>query len=489
MKKYNIRKFVIASLIVAIVSASVLAILFGTDKTYSATTKVIVPQGKEVSVYVSGNDVTKSQDGNYVVPQGSTITVTVVNESRLFSSMTINDTKYYTAVKTLTVPSDDNKLTIEVDTQEPYAEDKGKYFGNPYVLNKEADVLAVAKILAGSEDEKYFEQIGAVGKTPSDIRYGYYRLGTNLFISSQDFFGLGYRGNLPFGGCFDFDGYTATINLVRTSHVNEEFSYEDDVHVGDYGFFAYAYGDGENPCLIRNVKLQGFIGINTMNNVASLDHTDHVNIGSVAGSAGKNIVFDGIESSVSVSAQTRYADLYVGGIFGLCSSSIESWCDVRYDGAFNDVSGVTYGNGANAMVGAFAGIVQNASINGVTIDGERSMILANALGDVSGSAIAGGFIGVIELGAHTYKEISEPRAMIIKNVTIYAESDYSVSAVINNSASQNKSRIDPDDYKTTSSAAIAGGIVGIVNRGRKGSTALDSDIDILFSKVNFLRTG
>jgi len=276
MKKYNVKKFVIASLLVAIICASFLAILFGTDKTYSATTKVVVPQGKEVSVYINGNDVTKSQDGNYVAVAGSTITVTVVNESKLFSSMTINGTKYYTAVKTLTVPSDDNQLTIEVDTQEPYAEDKGKYFGNPYVLNKEADVLAVARILAGSTAEADFAQIGATGKTPDDIRYGYYRLGTNLFISSQEFFGLGFRGALPFGGCFDFDGYIATINLVRTSHVNSEFSYEGSTHIADYGFFAYAYGDGVNPCLIRNVKLQGFIGLNTMNNTTVIDHVDHV---------------------------------------------------------------------------------------------------------------------------------------------------------------------------------------------------------------------
>lgn len=489
MKKYNVKKFVIASLLVAVICASFLAILFGTDKTYSATTKVVVPQGKEVSVYINGNDVTKSQDGNYVAVAGSTITVTVVNESKLFSSMTINGTKYYTAVKTITVPSDNNKLTIEVDTQEPYAEDKGKYFGNPYVLNKEADVLAVARILAGGTNESDFAQIGATGKTPDDIRYGYYRLGTNLFISSQEFFGLGFRGALPFGGCFDFDGYIATMNLVRTSHVDSEFSYENDTHVADYGFFAYAYGDGVKPCLIKNVKLQGFIGLNTMNNSADSEHVDHVNVGSVAGSAGKNIVFDGIESSVSVSAQTRYADLYIGGIFGMCSSSIEEWCDVRYDGAFNDVSGVTYGRGAGVVVGAFAGVVQNASINGITIDGERSMILANALGEVSGSAIAGGFVGVIELGAHTYKEISEPRAMIIKNITIYAESDYSVSSVINNSGATQKNKIDPDDFKKTSSAAIAGGILGVVNRGSNGSTALDPDMDILFSKVNFLRSG
>lgn len=65
MKKYNVKKFLITSLLVAVICASLLAILFGTDKTYSATEKVIFPQGKEIKVYINGNDATTSQDGNF----------------------------------------------------------------------------------------------------------------------------------------------------------------------------------------------------------------------------------------------------------------------------------------------------------------------------------------------------------------------------------------------------------------------------------------
>ena len=488
MKKHDIKKFIIICLIAAIVCVSLIAILLGTGKTYSAYSSVIVPEGKEVSVYVSGNDVKKSDDGkNYLVTPNTAVTVTVVNESKLFRSMTVNGVVYETAVANITVPASGD-VTITVETDEPYAEDIGRYFGNPFVLSKEADVLAVARILAGRGSAADFSLIGADNKTAEDIRYGYFRLGTNLFISNSEFFGLGFRGGLPFGGCFDFDGYTATINLVRTEHVNDEFTFEGSTHIADYGFFAYAYGDGVKPCLIRNVKLQGFIGLNTMQTSGTIDHTDHVNAGGVAGTAGKNIVFDDIESTVSVSAQTRFADLYLGGIFGICSSSVEAWCDVRYDGAFNDVSGVTHGSNAGAIVGGFAGVLHNASVNGLTIDGERSMVLANALGETSGSAIAGGFVGVIELGAHTNSEISDPRPMVIRNVTIYAESDYSVSAVINNSGSTSKSQIDPDDFFNTSAGAVAGGIVGIVNRGERGGTSLGSDINIIFSDIYFMRS-
>ena len=490
MRKSRIKKFIIALLIVTIVCISVLALVIGTDKTYSTYVSVIVPEGDDVKVYVGGKDVKKSADGkNYEVNAGSTVTVTVVNEGKLFKSMTINGTSYASAVAEITVP-DSGKVEISVEIEEPYAEDVGKYFGNPYVLSKEADVLAVARILArGSTTPEDLAQIGADAKTTADdIRYGYYRLGTNLFINSSEFFGLGFRGGLPFGGCFDFDGYTATINLVRTSHVDSEFSFVGNTHYADYGFFAYTYGDGVRPCLIRNVKMQGFIGINTIENAETINHTDHVNVGGVAGTAGKNIVFDDVESTVSVSAQTKFADLYIGGIFGLCSSSVESWCPVRYNGTFNDVSGVTYGNNAGVIVGGFAGVLQNASVDGVTIDGERSIVLANALGNVSGSAIAGGFVGVVELGENVNAEVSAPRPMSIKNVVVCAEHNYSVTAVIDNGGSANKGNINPDDFSDKSAAAVAGGIVGIVNRGKKTGSTLSDDKKIEFSNVAFVKS-
>lgn len=476
---------------VAIVCLSVFAVLFGTNKTYSSFVSVIVPDGDEVSVYVSGNDVEKVENSkNYNVTPGSTITVTVVNESRLFKSISVNGGEpTHSPVLTVTVP-DSGRVEITVETEEPYAEDKGKYFGNPYLLSKEADVLAVARILKnGVATAEDLAQIGATSTTTAeDIRYGYYRLATNLFISNSEFFGLGFRGGLPFGGCFDFDGYAATINLVRTSHAKDEFTLVGDKNYADYGFFGYAYGDGERPCLMRNLKLQGFVGINTMQSGETVNHGDVVNVGGVAGVAGKNVVFDGIQSTVSVSVQTRFASLCVGGIFGICSSSVEAWCNVHYDGAFNDVSGVTYGENARAVVGGFAGVIHNASINGVTIDAEQSMVLANALGRVSGSAIAGGFAGIIELGASSAVAISDPRPLIIKNVVLYAEKDYSVSAVIDNSNSADKAKITPDDITSSSAAAIAGGIIGTVDRGRKGEITVGADCTIEFSDIFFERS-
>lgn len=193
MRKSQLKRLIIATLIVAIFCTSIIAILIATKKTYSAFSNVYVPGGNDVAVYVSGNDVIKASDGNYTAPPGKTITVTVVNEKKLFKSMTINGTTFNTPVQTITVP-DDGDLVITVETIEPYAEDKGKYFGNPYILNKEADVLAVARILAGTATISDYKQIGAPDWDADAIRYGYFRLGTNLFINSSEFFGLGFRG-------------------------------------------------------------------------------------------------------------------------------------------------------------------------------------------------------------------------------------------------------------------------------------------------------
>lgn len=485
MKKSEIKKLIIACLATLSIILSLLAVCFAANKSFSATVSVNVPEGKEVSVYVSGNDVTKNEVG-YTVPKNQTITVTVVNESALFESMTINDDEYKTPVVTLTAP-DSGELKIEVKTSQPYAEDKGRYFGNPYILSREADVLAVARILADKGTAEDYQRLGETEQNAERIRYGYYRLGTNIFISDEEFFGLGFRGAYPFSGCFDFNGYAATINLVRVRHVDEEFTYENGgtEHIADYGFFAYAYGDGVKPCLIRNANVQGFIGINTLEKEGEIDHVDRVQAGGLAGTLGKNVVLDGIESSVSVGAQTRFASLYIGGVFGLCSSSVDAWCSAEYDGVYNDISGVTYGTNASVIAGCFAGVIQNASVNGVMIDGQHSLVVANALGAVSGSAIAGGFAGVINVCKPSFKEVSDARPVIIKNVSIIAESDYSVNAVINNSASTKKASIDPDDFGTTSAGAVAGGIAGTVNRDEN---ITDDTITMVFANIVFQRS-
>ena len=177
MKKFDIKKFAIVTLLVAIALTSLLAMLFGAKKTYSAYANVYVPDGDDVTVYVSGNDVKKSGK-NYVANAGSVITVTVVNEKKLFKSMTIGDangsTTYVEPVAEVTVP-ESGELKITVETEQPYADDLGKYFGNPYTLTKEAEVLALGRILAGTATGEDFGLLGAEDKTAEEISHAYFR--------------------------------------------------------------------------------------------------------------------------------------------------------------------------------------------------------------------------------------------------------------------------------------------------------------------------
>lgn len=486
MKKSEIRKLIIACLITLSILFSLLAVCFSVNKTFSASVRVVVPEGKEVSVYVSGNNVKKDADGkSYTVPKNGTITVTVVNESELFAGMKINGNAYDVPVVTLTVPNS-GELNIEVTSSQPFAEDKGRYFGNPYVLSKEEDVLAVARILAGKGTAEDYIRLGETEQTASKIRYGYYRLGTNIFMSSDEFFGLGFRGGQPFSGCFDFNGFSVTLNMTRTKTVYDEFASiaSGTNRIADYGFFAYVYGDGNSPCLIRQADVRGFIGLNTVGTPAETNHEKRINAGGIAGTLGKNVVLDGIKSSVSVGVRTNDASQYIGGMFGICSSSVDRWCYAEYDGMFNDISGITFGAGARVNAGCFAGVLENASVDGFTVSGQRAIVLANALGDISGSAISGGFVGSVSLGNPSLSEISAPRSMVIRNVNIIATKDYSVNAVIDNKGSVSKTAINPDNPMSNSAAAVAGGIIGTVNRSKD---VADESYTILFSDIYFSR--
>ena len=84
--------------------------------------------------------------------------------------------------------------------------------------------------------------------------------------------------------------------------------------------------------------------------------------------------------------------------------------------------------------------------------------------------------------------MSAPRPMSIKNVVVCAEHNYSVTAVIDNGGSANKGNINPDDFSGTSAAAVAGGIVGIVNRGKRTGSTLSDDKKIEFSNVAFVKS-
>ncbi len=495
MEESKLKSRILKILVCACVACAFFAILFSTRTSYSATVSVIVPTGAETEVYVGGDGVKKNEDGSYVVPANGKITVTVVNEKKLFKSMTISGeggtnatTSEVPVIRNFTVPAS-GEISIEVETTEPYAEDKGSYFGNPYLISKEADVLALARILRGVGTASDFGRFGAENGDIESLRYGYFRLTTNVFINNSEFYGLGTRssGGVPFQGCFDFAGYAATIGITRTAHAYEEFNFvgEEDIYIADYGFFSMIYGADDKPCLVRNAMVQGYIAVNTMATDTAVTDKTRINAGGLAGTAGKNIVFDGIESQVSVSARVQNASLYIGGVFGVCSSDVEKWCDAVYDGEHNNVSGVTYGEKASVYAGCFCGVLQNAYADGVVIEGEAAMVLANSLGDIAGSAVSGGFAGVVVVRESPLPEFSEVRSIFIRDVDIVVQGEYNVQSVIANDASEEKADIDPEKLDVYSASAVSGGFCGTIYRQ---SNLSDSSVGISVAGIRFAKS-
>ncbi len=481
---------IILILAVAAVLALICALTlsFATPKTYSATVDKVnigISADKYTSVYVSGDNVTKTENG-YVAKPGAKVTVSVVNEDKIFSSVTIGGTKYTSQINEVTVP-DSESFDISVETREPYAEDKGAYFGNPYLVSQEADLLALSRIFKGSASLDDYALFGESAQNVSKLAHGYFRLTTNLFVNNESFSGLGSRrlGGYPFQGCFDFGGYSITLGITRTSFVEDEFVSidEDDVSVAEYGFFAYIYGDGNSPCIVRNAQVGGFIAINTVNSATAEGEGARVNAGGLAGTSGKNVLLDGVVSQVSVSAYTANASLSVGGVFGFCASNVEHWSDVSYEGLYSNVSGVTLGKSAKVMAGGFAGVVQNARINDFVVDVEDTNVIANSLNKESGSSIVGGFAGSLILAKSSLEEVGDPVTISVKDTTLKLNGKFAVEAVVNNSDATNKASIDPDDIGDANAGAVAGGVFGTIYRD---SSLTDENVKINLSGNKFV---
>ncbi len=451
-------------------------------KSYSADVpaNITVEDGDEVTVYVSGHNAEKTNDG-YSVPAGDYVTVTAINESRLFVSMKINGTVYTSPIVRIQVPSEGLAIT-DIITSEPYAEDHGKYFGNPYMISNEDDILALERIFRGKGTAEDFEAFGEKDDAASltRLQYGYYRIKTNLFVVDENFGGLGSR-EIPFHGCMDFSGFNVTINITRTTHSDEDFVYvpQADANIADYGFFSYIYGDGISPCLMRNIDVRGTISVNTLEGGTSSAKADRVNAGGIAGTAGKNIVFDGIISQVSVSTQLKKASLYIGGLFGYCSSSVDSWCVSEYEGYHSNVSGITWGEKADVYAGGFAGVTENAYVNNFVFDVVSTTVLSNSIGTLSGLSVSGGLTGAFSVKQAVLPETSEPKTITAKNITIYLEGDFSIVSVVNNSDFTNISSLAVENM-VSESAAVSGGGIGIIYRDK----SLSDDINIYFSDMS-----
>ena len=549
MKSLRI-KTIIGILLAALLCASLIfAALSAIPRTRSAEDEpissnvTIDDENGALSVYISGPDVLAADGGGYHVPENAVVTVTVVNETGIFSSLSITGTA---DEKEITITNGDgtydygcvvenvkagSNFSITVKSRPVIASDTGKLFSRPYTVDDEQDVFALGRIFEGegtADDYAAFgfdvnAEGGGVDETKraaanSALQHGYYRLMSNIIVESSStentsipFTGIGSRkeGGMPFQGCFDFNGRYAYINLSSTYFTDNEtesdFVTVNGVKTADFGFFSYIYGDAKGngfayPCLVRGADVRGSIAVNTRNNNTSGgDNSDtsgggdsayRINAGGLAGTVGKNVVLDGVSSQVSVSVQAKRATLSLGGLFGFCSAPVEDWSAMRYEGTYGDISGITEGDNASVYIGGLAGILQNAYVNSFENNTNSTSFIANAEADTSGSAFVGGLAGVVYVGpaVNDFPETSAPRNITIRNIDSSIQSSFVLSAVINNSDNENSINADdfignntPNNDDDGSAGAVAGGLVG--------GMYTDGDNTISISRVNFTGTG
>ena len=536
MKSLRI-KTIIGILLAALLCASLIfAALSAIPRTRSAEDEpissnvTIDDENGALSVYISGPDVLAADGGGYHVPENAVVTVTVVNETGIFSSLSISSEggsnititngdgtyDYGCVVENVTAGSN---FSITVKSRAVLASDTGKLFSRPYTVDDEQDVFALGRIFEGegtADDYAAFGfDVNAEGggvvdakKTAANsaLQHGYYRLMSNIIVESSStentsipFTGIGSRkeGGMPFQGCFDFNGRYAYINLSTTFFADSDFITVNNVKTADFGFFSYIYGDAKGsgsayPCLVRGADVRGSIAVNTRNSNTSGggDSAYRINAGGLAGTVGKNVVLDGVSSQVSVSVQAQRATLSLGGLFGFCSAPVEDWSDMRYEGTYGDISGITEGKKASVYIGGLAGVLQNAYVNSFENSTNSTSFIANAEAETSGSAFVGGLAGVVYVGpaVNDFPETSAPRNITIRNIDSSIQSSFVLSAVIDNESNENFINADdfignntPNNDDDGSAGAVAGGLVG--------GMYTDGGNTISISRVNFTGTG
>lgn len=547
----------LALIFVIAVTAALYFAAFFSPATHSADYVTATVSGDisgGVDVYISGDGVTRDEDGAYSIPTGTTVEITVINNTAVSSELKVNGTTSASPNFYETTVGNSN-ISIEVNGS--LATEEGTSLFTAYELSDSTDFLALSKILAavsgdveaetlstivsylaefGFDDESWYttdesgnttlktdqETISnvqtALNNAKTALSTAYFRLTGDVMLNEAQtgattittgYFGLGSRRGEAFRGVFDFDGYSVTLNMDIPSVSTENFTAwkvgegenAPTHNILSAGLFNYIYGDGTHACAILGADVRGTISLTTnlSNNSDPTDFkysTDYrIYIGGVAGSIGKNVVLDGISSSVSVSVQSSTdsgnspISVYAGGVFGFSGADIDYWSDVSYTGNYSEIS-VTSSSGsadlpARTVVGALAGVIQNAYVNNFTATLRGANILADST--LNGNAVAGGLAGIIFASSNAYEETNDLSSSLhIRGININA-SGATVSAL---TASTSNRPIDPDSVfvvnsdngtMTSADAAIAGGLIGRVY----GTNVYASNFTLYISEIDF----
>lgn len=533
--------------IVAVVAALSLA-SFVLPVTYSTAKVNMSGVQAGVQVYVSGDGVTRDENGNYNIPSGTKFEVTVINDTAVSTSLTVNgaETQLESSPNFYSGITGSNTENIEISVVTALSNERGRSLSTAYSISNSSQLLGLSKILAsaagdvtattasifaqylgyfgldnsnwydenGNLKESYTDEAGttkvvlteissAVNSARSSLSTAYYRLTDDIMVNestdlsnaanfSHGYFGLGSRRGVPFQGVFDFNGYSATMNVQVVEATPSNFIQDGstDNYILSLGFFNHIYGDGTHACAILDADVRGTIAL-----TAGVDDTTknyYALVGGIAGSIGEKVVLHNVNSSVSISAQTGGVNgktndgvnMYAGGIFGYSGANIDSWSGVSYRGNYSEISITSRNASANEIVcvGALAGVINNAYVDAFSATFNGANILADAT--TNGSAIVGGLAGVVQSTSTPFEGVAtENVSCTISGVDISASgSNLAASIKATKLGSDNYTSLDPDALNNNRNTriALAGGLIGLAHAEQTGTgiTKLTiSDID------------
>lgn len=413
----------------AIISSALLvlgSVLFGAlslnNLTESKASNISIIGDNGVEVYVSGEGVTYNDSTKkYNVKDGETVTITVVNDQRMFTSMTIGDNTYNSSVVSTTVNGD---LEISLETTYSTSDHQGKCFGRAWAIDEEGDLTKLVNILNG-KDVHYSYFPGA--ESLEDIQYGYYYVDNSIFYDTTNFYGIGTATN-PFHGCIDFVNNYISVNSISEGAITSSYAgFFGVIENGSGREIDFGLDLDDNPiktvqkeCVIRNVTLKG--------NISFLDKTDEsviseLSIGGVAGLIGGDVILDNVDSSVSINVEAKNTSITAGVLFGTLETRIDSWEEVCASGAYTSVKAITSGNNKYAYVGSLAGKVNNSSIYKYTNNISNGIYIANSLHNDSGSSVASSVVGVLN---------ATSKNVVLENITFVDYENIDISSVIDN---------------------------------------------------------
>lgn len=532
-----------------LLTALVVCIAFGVvlqSYTYNVSfsdTEIRIDGDDGVTVYVSGRHVSRDENGVYSIAANDgghdcKFAVTVVNERAVSTKLTVSvggqavtsaSANYFET----TITGNPADISVSVETATPT--EAGSSFSTAYPVATSEDFIALSKILMSEESDAVTEENKDIyngflqrfdyGVKPDENNYvdpaavnkrliaardhlykAYFLLTENVLLNAsigdlahaltEGFFGIGAMRGKPFAGCFDFNGHYVNMVVTATEMGTNAFAAPEmtagteaaDHEVMSIGLFGRAAGNGVNASLIRGANVRGSIAVTSKAALADNDGVPmRIYAGGLVGMIGERVVLDDISSSVSISATSKDASIYAGGIFGFSSANAESWSNAFYDGTYATVEAITDGENAAAMVGSFAGILQNAYVHSYSALLDHTNLIANA--QTKGDAVAGGVAAIAYLpGSNTpvYEDSGTRAAMEISEIDLRTNGAV-ISAETNHANAVGVKNIDPAGFfeRTDYGAAVSGGLVGILYN----EIANENEEKITLSGIRFTPVG